>query len=219
MPTGSSPALHPRRVSLFPLYFSFEHGHAHLRPLILTAQNNDNNGELQGSGEVFSSAVTSSLSPCRSRDRCMHHSVAAEIDNAEKMRRRFLRFTYKVSSRLRSAEERNLRCVYIVAKAGTVKAFASEKAFCSFENTVTSTFYKLDNGFVTSKAREFPCRSLNSIDIEHLPEHWWMTIITKYTVVYCCRRFKSHFKSHTHTHTYAFRFNQTYTYHKEKFAI
>ncbi|KAL0128763.1 hypothetical protein PUN28_003867 [Cardiocondyla obscurior] len=61
-PRCASPSSLPRlisrvhlRVHLFVLlYFSFEHGNAHLRPLILTARNNDNNGESRGTRRTHS---------------------------------------------------------------------------------------------------------------------------------------------------------------------
>lgn len=93
--------VHLRRL-LVPLYFSLEHGNAHLRPLILTARNNDNNGEPRGSREVFSSMVTSCATrrpPLHSsRDRCMHHSRRGDRQYRENATTVFI---VQVSSRLR----------------------------------------------------------------------------------------------------------------------
>jgi len=76
----SSSPVHLRRL-LVPLYFSLEHANEHLRPLILTARNNDNNGEPRGSREVFSSMVTSCAA--RRPPRIAHVTIACVVSHHE----------------------------------------------------------------------------------------------------------------------------------------
>lgn len=131
---GTTPvARPPPPSSLVPLYFSVEHGNAHLRPLILTARNNDNNGEPRSCGDAGSCSPFDghvvrrvlrglSHSICLSPSRTAHVTVACIILAAciyeethgvpriptmpGKTRRRFLprlEFTAKANAATRTA--------------------------------------------------------------------------------------------------------------------